>query len=185
MGKWTVALMLVASLGCGRVAATMDAGGAATSASAVTTTTSATAAPSVATTASASATATASAAPDVTCARPSFKLARAGKPTNCIKPCSADSDCARGEKCHELGATIDPKGLEQAEFCFPPEHVAPVAAQSKCAAGEVLIQARYEPLCSKKCRTNEDCGSHGPCVDTPAASGDTVKVCEATGDPPK
>ncbi|HEY1958897.1 MAG TPA: hypothetical protein VGH28_24965 [Polyangiaceae bacterium] len=180
MGRLACVGILVLAFACNKGAATSsDAGSAAAASVSATTSASATV---VATTATASASAAPTAAPDVTCERPTFKLVQAGKPTVCIKPCGADSDCARGEKCKELGAKLDPKGLEQAEFCFPREGAAPHA---KCAAGETLIQARYEPLCSKTCRTNADCGHSGPCVDTPTASGDTAKVCEATGSPPK
>jgi len=57
---------------------------------------------------------------------------------------------------------------------------------AKCATGEVLILGRYEPLCAKKCVSTVECGQDGPCeTTTAAATGDPVKVCEATGYPPK
>ena len=188
-------LLLVGMVACGKNAGTgVDAGTAAATASASAAVTASAApsatiaplasAPVTTATTIASAAPSASAATAVQCEKPTFKLALPNK-TVCIKPCGADSDCARGEKCHELGDKLDPKGLYGAMFCFPPAGGATTtAAPAKCASGEALVQARYEPLCMKTCRQTSDCGRNGPCSDANDTDGKAVKVCDATGYPP-
>jgi hypothetical protein len=177
------ALVLVA---CKKTDAEADAGTAATTAS--------TAAPSTASIATASASVTAAipilapsatataSAPTVHCEKPAFTLVQGGK-TSCLSPCGADSDCKHGEKCHELGDKLDPKGLYGAMFCFPPAMgaVSTTSAKAKCAAGEALIQARYDEMCIKTCHAEADCGKSGPCQDANDTDGKAIKVCSATG----
>ena len=61
----------------------------------------------------------------------------------------------------------------------------PVASSSVCAAGEVLVLGRYEPLCATACASDPDCKTTGPCDDATDIDGHPVKVCAATGEPPK
>jgi hypothetical protein len=61
----------------------------------------------------------------------------------------------------------------------------PVASSSVCAHGEVLVLGRYEPLCATACASDPDCKTLGPCDDATDTDGHPVKVCAATGEPPK
>jgi hypothetical protein len=67
----------------------------------------------------------------------------------------------------------------------PTAKSSPSLSSSSCAAGEALVQARYEPLCVTLCASTPDCKGNGPCEDATDTDGQAIKICEATGDPPK
>ena len=179
------ALAMFAICACNKPASDADAGAPSNTASATATpsvTSSVAATASASSAPSATPSATASAAPSVHCEKPAFTLVQGGK-TSCLKPCGEDSDCKHGEKCHELGDKLDPKGLYGAMFCFPPATAAATTAtaKAKCAPGEALVQARYDEMCLKICHAEADCGKNGPCQEAYDTDGKDVKVCSATG----